>query len=83
MKRLQDEDEGYEEMISTYGKAVRGVLGTELVIRGYDERGSYLTILEYYEAPEVLEFDGRLWSRTEECEPRGELVRRRYRPIAS
>jgi hypothetical protein len=83
MKRLQDEDEGYEEMMSTYGKAVRGVLGTELVIRGYDEQGLYLTILEYYEAPEVLEFDGRLWSRTEECESRGELVRRRYRPVSS
>jgi hypothetical protein len=83
MKRLQDEDEEFEEMISTYGKAVRGVLGTELVIRGHDEHGLYLTILEYYEAPEVLEFGGLRWERTEECEPRGELVRRRYRPVSS
>jgi hypothetical protein len=81
MKRLDAEEE--DDMISTYGKAVRGVLGTELAIRGYDEQGPYLTILEYHEAPEVLEFDGRLWSRTEECESRGELVRRRYRPILS
>jgi hypothetical protein len=81
MKRLDAEEE--DEMISTYGKAVRGVLGTDLVIRRWDRFGEYLTILEYYEAPAVLEHDGRLWSRTEECESRGELVRRTYRPVSS
>jgi hypothetical protein len=80
MKRLDAEEE--DEMISTYGKAVRGVLGTDLVIRRRDRFGEYLTILEYYEAPAVLEFAGRRWERTEECEPRGELVRRTYRPMA-